>query len=48
MNQYAYGGRVNFEKGGDPKDKPISSYQSYDRWRGPSRLAARILAEEMY
>jgi hypothetical protein len=23
MNQYAYGGRVNFEKGSDPKDKPI-------------------------
>jgi hypothetical protein len=23
INQYAYGGRVNFEKGGDPKDKPI-------------------------
>jgi hypothetical protein len=23
INQYAYGGRVNFEKGSDPKDKPI-------------------------
>jgi hypothetical protein len=23
INKYAYGGRVNFEKGGDPKDKPI-------------------------
>jgi hypothetical protein len=23
INQYAYGGRVNFEKGGDPKDKAI-------------------------
>ena len=23
INEYAYGGRVNFEKGGDPKDKPI-------------------------
>jgi hypothetical protein len=23
INEYAYGGRVNFEKGSDPKDKPI-------------------------
>jgi hypothetical protein len=23
INKYAYGGRVNFEKGSDPKDKPI-------------------------